>query len=175
MHESHTSEETRLLMFTRSLFPCSVKSMHDALRLPWWKMHRCIPPCRSRWKRLNKKEKKHLNKVENFYSTSLPDLYSALHREASWVSAGYKCLMYLGRHCDSVLRQDRGNKVDKYKTSSGASLCTPLCWNTYCEIITPQKKKERKQRSHEKEMHLAESSRFASKHFSGRFYILTET
>lgn len=36
-------------------------------------------------------------------------------------------------------------------------------------------KKKKMQGSHDKEMHLAESSQFASKHFSSRFYILTES
>lgn len=59
-------------------------------------------------------EKKHLYRLENFYSTSLSLIYIQIsNEELPWVSAGYKCLMYLDQHSDSMLQQDRGNKVDK--------------------------------------------------------------
>lgn len=130
-------------MFTRSLFPFSVKTLHDVFTLPCYRNdERCTEGDERDCTRTRKNIPMDGKFIFNF---SFSDLYSALFtKELLWVSAGYKCLMYLDPLCGSMLQQDQGNKVDKYKTSPGAALCTPLCWNTYCEIITPKEKKKKK-------------------------------
>lgn len=145
MHASHTREETRRLMFTRSLFPFSVKTLHDVFTLPCYRNdERCTEGDERDCTRTRKNIPMDGKFIFNF---SFSDLYSALFtKELLWVSAGYKCLMYLDPLCGSMLQQDQGNKVDKYKTSPGAALCTLLCWNTYCEIITPKENKKKKGR-----------------------------
>lgn len=113
-------------------FPCSVTSVHDALARPWWKKQRCILNNNF----LNRKIFTQRLFAWFTFGSSLPRL-----------SAGYKCLMHRNRHSDSMLQRERGNKVDKYQTFSGAALC-PLCWNTYCKIYTsPETEREREKRA----------------------------
>lgn len=126
MHASHTREETRRLMFTRSLFLFSVKTLHDVFTLPCYRNdERCTEGDERDCTRTRKNIPMDGKFIFNF---SFSDLYSALFtKELLWVSAGYKCLMYLDPLSGSILQQEQGNKVDKYKTSKGAALCTPLC------------------------------------------------